>query len=91
MNIFRNYFKKKACVDPNSPEASVRLTSDDYFKHIDQIDSTTTKTTLTDHIKFDLILINGLHEASQALKDLKKSLRYLSEGGTILISNLRPT
>ena len=65
---------------------------------MDQMDSTTSTTsssssttTDADHIKFDLILINGLHESSQAMKDLKNSLRYLSEGGTILISNLRPT
>jgi SAM-dependent methyltransferase len=39
---------------------------------------------------FDLIFINGLHEANQVEKALANSLKILNQGGTIVMHNLNP-
>lgn len=53
-----------------------RMTSDDFFK---------------DNKKnFDIIFIDGLHEYSQVLRDIKNSIRFLNKKGVILIHDCLP-
>ncbi len=52
--------------------------SDSYFKE------------LNPDVKFDFIFLDGLHEASQLLRDFLNSLRHLSKSGWILIDDVIP-
>jgi hypothetical protein len=65
----------KIGVDPNSG-GNIRLTSDEFFKYNTQ--------------RFDLIFIDGLHYYDQVSLDLKNSLRFLNDNGTILIHDMLP-
>lgn len=67
----------KVGVDPASG-GTIRLTSDDYFK------------TLDEKVKFDLIFIDGLHFSEQVDRDIKNSLKHLSSGGTIVLHDCNP-
>lgn len=49
-----------------------KITSDEFF-NLGWVDR-----------KWDIIFIDGLHEAEQVLRDIGNSLRYLREGGTIV-------
>ena len=53
------------------------MTSDEFFKINDGI--------------YDLIFIDGLHEAEQALADLTNAASTLEYGGTILMHDMMPT
>lgn len=59
-----------------------KVTSDDYFKEFAFI--------LGQERKFDIIFIDGLHEASQVTKDIENSLKHLSEGGIIVMHDCNP-
>jgi hypothetical protein len=67
----------KICVDP-SPQVPVSfvMTSDDFF---DQ-----------NNDSFDVIFIDGLHEAKQVYKDITNSLHILNEGGYIICHDMNP-
>jgi hypothetical protein len=65
------------------PHAIFKMTSDDFFKHCDSGGE------FRDH-KWDIIFIDGLHEAKQVTKDIENSLRYLSPGGTIVLHDCNP-
>jgi hypothetical protein len=67
--------KEKFGVDPVSG-GNIRKTSDDFFK-----DNTK---------KFDLIFIDGLHHYAQVKKDIIHSLKYLNNGGVILMHDCMP-
>ena len=78
--------KVKVGVDPHPWNAEVRhlegveiCTSDDYFhKH------------WRDGIKFDLILLDGLHTAEQTYRDFNNSLRFAHERTVWLIDDVVP-
>ncbi len=72
-----NYIKceKKIGVDPVSG-GTIRATSDQFFKDNKE--------------KFDCIFIDGLHEYQQVKKDIINSLRFLDEGGVILLHDCLP-
>lgn len=55
-----------------------KLTSDDYFSSVDK------------DRKWDIIFIDGLHEANQAMRDVKNSIDRLSKGGTIVLHDCNP-
>jgi Methyltransferase domain len=40
--------------------------------------------------KWDIIFIDGLHEASQVMKDVANSIKHLSPGGTIVLHDCNP-
>jgi len=65
----------KTGVDPVWP-TTFKGTSDEFFKSSKQ--------------KFDLIFIDGLHEAKQVKRDIANSLRSLNPGGTILLHDCLP-
>jgi hypothetical protein len=56
----------------------IKVTSDDFFGKI------------TGDKKWDIILIDGLHEAEQVYRDIQNSLAHLSEGGTIVLHDMLP-
>jgi hypothetical protein len=62
-------------VDPESG-GNRRMTSDEFFK----INSES----------FDLIFVDGLHEANQVFRDVQNSLRVLSSNGTIVMHDCNP-
>ena len=53
------------------------MTSDEFFKQNEK--------------RFDLIFIDGLHEANQVFRDVKNSLNYLNENGVILLHDCNPS
>ncbi len=78
-NFARIDVDTKVGVDPD-PEASVSatylMTSDEYFEQ--NIDT------------FDIIFIDGLHEAGQAYRDARHALDILNEGGTVVMHDCSP-
>jgi hypothetical protein len=58
-------------------EYLVKLTSDEYFSS-------------KNNTKFDIIFIDGLHEAEQVKRDIENSLKHLSEGGVIILHDCNP-
>ena len=67
--------KSKIGVDPVSG-GTVRLTSDQFFKNNNEF--------------FDCVFIDGLHSYSQVKKDIQNSLKFLNEGGIILLHDCLP-
>lgn len=59
-------------------ESIFKCTSDQYFERINP------------EMKYDIIFIDGLHEASQVHRDIQNSLSHLSEKGTILLHDMNP-
>lgn len=71
--------EKKVCVDPDpKAEATFKVTSDVFFGVLD------------DSEKFDLVFIDGLHEAQQVEKDIINSLRVLNDPGYIILHDCNP-
>ena len=62
-------------VDPRRG-GTLRMTSDEFFA--------------TNSELFDLIFIDGLHEANQVLIDVQNALRVLAPGGTIVMHDCNP-
>ena len=67
--------EKKVGVDPVSG-GTIRETSDQFFSNNDDC--------------FDCIFIDGLHEYKQVRKDITNSLKFLNEGGIILLHDCLP-
>ena len=64
-------------VDPNAATpATHHVTSDEFFRKNKET--------------FDIIFVDGLHEAEQVYKDIKNSLKVLNEGGTIVCHDMSP-
>ena len=53
------------------------MTSDEFF-------------TKNNHLKFDVIFIDGLHEYEQCQRDCINSMKYLNEGGIIFFHDFLP-
>lgn len=65
------------CLEIFDREPTYKLLSDDFFAQ-------NTET-------FDIIFIDGLHEARQVERDILNSLRILNEGGFIVCHDMNPT
>jgi len=62
----------------------VKSTSDDFFKQADSwmgVDGAG---------GWDIIFIDGLHEAEQVYRDIQNSLKHLSPGGTVVLHDCNP-
>jgi len=68
--------RQKIGIDPNSG-GTHRMTSDEYFKS-------------ADNEKFDVIFIDGLHTYRQAATDVRNSLKFLNDGGWIVLHDMLP-
>ena len=66
---------KKVGVDPMTG-GTIRMTSDQFF--------------LNNKEFFDCVFIDGLHEYHQVRKDILNSLKFLNEGGIILLHDCLP-
>ena len=66
---------EKIGVDPMDG-GTHRMTSDDFFK--------------SNKKKFDIIFIDGLHEYSQVLRDIKNAIKFLNENRIILVHDCLP-
>lgn len=62
--------------DPKSKGTTHCMTSDEFFKQNEET--------------FDIVFIDGLHEAEQVTKDIINSLRFLNKGGTIVLHDMNP-
>lgn len=60
-------------------EVNYPVTSDDFFDLIRGRE-----------IKYDLIFIDGLHHATQVIKDIENSLNHIVEGGFIVLHDCNP-
>lgn len=73
-------FKQIKCENKTSVDvkgkATFKGTSDDFFKQNED--------------KFDLIFIDGLHEAEQVRKDLINAMKYLNDDGVIAVHDTIP-
>ena len=67
----------KVSVDPDPrTNATYIMTSDQYFQeHKD---------------RFDLVFVDGLHECSQAYRDVQNALKILNRGGVIVMHDCHP-
>jgi hypothetical protein len=65
----------------DSWETVIKLSSDDFFKLKDKYDH---------KWLYDIIFIDGLHEAEQVYRDIQNSIKYLDEGGTIVLHDMLP-
>jgi hypothetical protein len=74
-NILKHLHETSVGVDPQMG-GTLRMTSDEFFQQNQQ--------------KFDLIFIDGDHNAEQVWKDITNSLMVLNEGGTVVIHDLNP-
>lgn len=67
----------KVSVDPDpKTRATFIMTSDEYFRGHDE--------------KFDLVFVDGLHECSQAFRDVMNALKVLNPGGVIVMHDCHP-
>lgn len=74
--------EEKYCVDPDpNAKADFMMTSDAYFAFLDKFNA---------EPRFDLVWIDGLHEAGQVMNDFKNASMYLNEGGFILFHDCNP-
>ena len=67
----------KLGVDPDeNAKADIIKTSDEFFKNNKE--------------KFDIVFIDGMHEAHQVYKDIKNALRCLNQNGIIICHDCNP-
>lgn len=66
----------KVSVDPASSGASFKGTSDEFFGQNDR--------------KWDVIFIDGLHEAAQVRKDIVNAAKCLTDHGAIILHDIAP-
>jgi predicted O-methyltransferase YrrM len=62
-----------------------KLTSDDFFDRLERQERTTKRTRA-----WDIVFIDGLHEAKQVEKDIQNALKHLSPKGTIVLHDCNP-
>jgi SAM-dependent methyltransferase len=77
-----NGFELKVGVDPKAG-GTHRMTSDAYF-------AANRTRPPTERERFDLVLIDGLHEYAQVLRDVDNALECLLPGGTLVLHDCMP-
>lgn len=74
----------KVSVDPDpNAHADFCMTSDQFFERINEYKDSYTR-------NYDLIFIDGLHQAEQVKKDFENSLKVLSPNGFIVLHDCNP-
>jgi len=77
MNFDKINCDYKAGIDP-AVDCTYRMTSDDFFESYQGE-------------KFDLIFVDGLHTAEQALIDINNALNLITENGFVVVHDCNPT
>ena len=77
----RNVKKTAVDPDPKSKGTTHVMTSDMFFELND----------FQYKQNFDIIFIDGLHEANQVYKDIENALKCLNKGGTIVLHDMNPS
>lgn len=68
----------KLCIDPDpNAQADLVMTSDEFFSR--------------SNLKFDIVFVDGMHEAHQVYKDIKNALVHLNKNGIIMCHDCNPT
>jgi hypothetical protein len=68
-----------------------RMTSDEYFRQLRTNYTRDRKTNpAAEPTLFDLVFIDGLHEANQVYRDVMHAMRHLAVGGTIVMHDCNP-
>lgn len=67
------------------PHAIFKMTSDEFFRTIEERPELG-----LDNMEWDIVFIDGLHEARQVERDIKNSLQYLKENGVIILHDCNP-
>ena len=84
--------ERKWSVDPGLEYApnpvDFPLTSDAFFESIDNLRCA--RLPLPEDRKFDLIFIDGMHQAEQAWRDIENSLKHLRPGGIVMVHDCLP-
>ena len=75
----------KESVDPESPRATHRMTSDEFFHTLHWLGRD------GDHREFDLIFVDGLHLEAQVITDIDNSVKVLNKKrGVIVVHDCNP-
>lgn len=76
LNFDKIQVQDKVSVDPDpNAKAKFVMTSDEYFEN------------LCDK-EFDIVFIDGLHTGTQVLRDIRNSMRFLSQNGVIVCHDM---
>jgi hypothetical protein len=67
----------KHSVDPTSFPVTHGMTSDDFFRD--------------NRLSYDIVFVDGLHTAEQALRDINNSLNCLRTNGSVVVHDCLPT
>jgi SAM-dependent methyltransferase len=67
---------KKVSIDPNF-DADYHMTSDEYFKQ-------------NGSEKYDIVFVDGCHDAEQVYRDINNSLRSITPDGMVLVHDCNP-
>jgi hypothetical protein len=65
-------------VDPNSPVATFKISSDEFFHMLDP------------DYKYDIIFVDGLHTEDQSGKDMVNAVNHLSDNGIVVVHDCNP-
>ncbi len=74
--IDRIHCQKKVGVDPDPNAKAIKMTSDAFFAQ--------------NRERFDIILVDGLHEQEQVKRDIANALSALKEGGVVVVHDCNP-
>lgn len=78
-NFSQIFIGEKISVDPNPKiEVTHKMTSDDFFASLPP-DKT-----------FDIIFIDGLHLSDQVIKDVRNSIKHVSDNGFVVMHDCNP-
>lgn len=80
-----NKFSVDPGVEFKENPVDFKITSDDFFKQLDE-----KKIEKLVNVKFDVIFIDGLHVSTQVEKDIQNSLNYLKDDGFIILHDCNP-
>lgn len=79
---------EKHSVDPGvefeENPVEFKMTSDEFFSQLKD------GKVLSSSTKFDVIFVDGLHEATQVEKDIQNALEYITEDGFVILHDCNP-
>jgi hypothetical protein len=61
-----------------------------HYRHLSKQTSDAFFASLDPSIRFDVVMVDGLHHADQVLRDVDNALKHLADGGTIVMHDCNP-